>query len=140
MFDLLDVTLLMLLVAGLAWFWHGHGIREQALMLAKRHCTRMDIELLDGNVAFRRFAILHDGKGFRRLARLYDFEFTVTGEQRLKGTISMFGRHFAGIELAPHPILDETPTEEPVATQHSSANVVRLSDWKAQHSPRHKRH
>lgn len=140
MFDLLDVTLLMLLIAILAWFWHGHGIREQALRLAKRHCERLDVELLDGNVAFRRLAILRDGKGFRRLARLYDFEFTVTGEQRLQGTISMFGRHFAGIELALHPILDEPESREPVATQHKGDNVVRLSDWKAQHSARQTRH
>ena len=81
MINLFDVFLLMLFAAVCAWLWRGHGIRERALAFAKQHCAKLDVELLDGAVALRRLAIQRDGKGHRRLARLYDFEFTVTGEQ-----------------------------------------------------------
>jgi hypothetical protein len=127
MIDLLDVFLLMLFAAFCAWMWRGHGIRERALGLAKQHCAKLDVELLDGAVALRRLAILRDARGHRRLARLYDFEFTVTGEQRLRGQISMFGQHLGRIELQPHPVLDAQP--EPVATQGRD-KVIRLEDWR----------
>lgn len=127
MIELFDVFLLMLFVAACAWLWRGHGIRERALLLAKQHCARLDIELLDGAVALQRLAWLRDAQGHRRLARLYDFEFTVTGEQRLRGQISMFGQRLGSIELQPHPILARQP--EPVATQHES-KVVMLEHWR----------
>ena len=66
MIDLLDVLLLMLFATACAWLWRGHGIRERALALAKQHCAKLDVELLDGNVAFRRLALLRDSRGNRR--------------------------------------------------------------------------
>ena len=105
-----------------AWFWRGHGIRERALELVKRHCAKLDIELLDGNVALRRLALLPDARGRKRLARVYGFEFTVTGEQRHIGSIVMFGRYPGRIELAPHPF------REP---EQQSAQVIELDRWRA---------
>ncbi|MWV14867.1 DUF3301 domain-containing protein [Pseudomonas sp. L-22-4S-12] len=130
MLSLADLTLLLLCAAVAAWLWRGHGIRERALELVKRHCAKLDIELLDGNVALRGLALRRDTHGHRRLARLYDFEFTVTGEQRLSGSISMFGQQLGRIELDAYPI--STPQEEPVATQHE-AKVIQLQDWKRRH-------
>jgi hypothetical protein len=48
MIELFDVFLLMLFAAVCAWLWRGHGIRERALLLAKQHCAKLDIELLNG--------------------------------------------------------------------------------------------
>ncbi|MGL4315563.1 MAG: DUF3301 domain-containing protein [Pseudomonas sp.] len=131
MLSLADLTLLLLFAAVAAWLWRGHGIRERALQLAKQHCTRLDIELLDGNVALRGLAIQRDARGQRRLARLYAFEFTVTGEQRLAGSISMFGQQLGRIELDAYPIA--TPDEPPVATQQPAGKVIQLQDWKRRH-------
>lgn len=131
MLSLADLFLLLLFVAAVAWLWRGHGIRERALQLAKQHCARLDIELLDGNVALRRLAVQRDARGQRRLARIYGFEFTVTGEQRLAGSISMFGQQLGRIELDAYPIT--TPDEAPVATQQPAAKVIQLQDWKRRH-------
>ena len=38
----------------------------RALALAKQHCAKLDVELLDGNVAFLRLALLRDSRGQRR--------------------------------------------------------------------------
>ena len=128
MINLFDILLLILFAAACAWLWRGHGIRERALDYAKRHCARFDVELLDGAVALRRLAIERDSRGHRRLARHYDFEFTVNGDQRLNGQLTMYGPHLARIELAPHPVFEVQP--EPVAVQTPS-NVIELAQWRS---------
>ncbi|MEN0105241.1 MAG: DUF3301 domain-containing protein [Pseudomonas sp.] len=162
MFTLGNMFVLMLLAAGAAWLWHAHGLRERALERVKQHCQRMEVILLDDNVALRKVALLPDAKGRRRLARVYGFEFTVTGEQRHAGTITMFGQHVGGIELAPHPFV-EKPTQmheqpsvvgdsvvmdhgsdsvidvvpERVSPRPTTSNVVQLSDWRRKHDKLH---
>ena len=163
MIDLLDVLLLMLFATACAWLWRGHGIRERALALAKQHCAKLDVELLDGNVAFRRLALLRDSRGQRRVARIYGFEFTVTGEQRHSGRIVLFGRVPALIELAPHPFREPAagigavaggepapaaPAPEPAAAAAATPDrqtvaagaaphprVVSLDEWRRRRPP-----
>ncbi|MBK3873867.1 DUF3301 domain-containing protein [Stutzerimonas sp. R40042] len=120
MLTLSNLFLFMLLAAAAAWLWHSHGIRERALQAVRRHCQKLDVELLDGNVAFRKLTLLPDARGQRRLARIYGFEFTVTGEQRHPGTIVMFGAQVGRIELAAHPF---QPADEP-------GRVIQLDDWR----------
>jgi len=128
MLTLGNIFVLMLLATGAAWLWHNHGLRERALERVKRHCAKLDIELLDGNVALRKIAFVKDANGRRRLARIYNFEFTVTGETRHAGTITQFGAHSAQIELAPYPMPYEEKPPMP------SAEVIELSQWRQDHS------
>ncbi|HEX8594159.1 MAG TPA: DUF3301 domain-containing protein [Pseudomonas sp.] len=126
MLTLGNMFVLMLLATGAAWLWHSHGLRERALERVKQHCARLDLELLDGNVALRRLTFARDAQGRKRLARVYNFEFTVTGEQRHPGTITMFGAHSAQIELAPYPFEIKTPPP--------SAQIIQLSEWRQEHN------
>lgn len=121
MLTLGNLFLFMLLAVAGAWLWHSHGIRERALLAVRRHCKKLDVELLDGNVAFRKLTLQPDARGRRRLARLYGFEFTVTGEQRHPGTIVMYGAQVGRIELAAHPF---EPADEP------GGQVIQLDDWR----------
>lgn len=123
MFELFDMFLLMLFATACAWLWHAHGLRERALELVKQHCAKTDIELLDDNVALRRLALLPDARSRKRLARVYGFEFTVTGEQRHEGSITLFGKHLGRIELAAHPLREPPP----------SAQVIEMQQWRALH-------
>ncbi|CAD5107128.1 DUF3301 domain-containing protein [Zestomonas carbonaria] len=137
MLTLGNLFVLMLLATAGAWLWHAHGLRERALELVKQHCARADVLLLDDNVALRRIALLPDARGRKRLARVYGFEFTVTGEQRHAGSIILFGRHLGGIELAPHPFDARAEADAPVPLEHppveSNAKVISLNDWRRQH-------
>lgn len=123
---LFDMLLLMLFAACCAWLWRGFGIREQALQRARQHCAQLDVELLDGNVAFQGFAWRRDGRGRRRLSRRYAFEFTVTGEQRLQGELFMWGPRLLAIELQAHPI----PPEQ--AQRPQQGEVIDLQQWRRQ--------
>jgi len=126
MLTLGNLFVLMLLATAGAWLWHSHGIRERALERVKQHCTKLDLELLDDNVALRRLAFIPDANGRKRFARVYNFEFTVTGEQRHPGTITMFGAHTAQIELAPYPFEIKTP--------QPTAEIIELSQWRQEHN------
>lgn len=122
MLTLGNLFILLILAGAVAWLWHAHGIRERALLAVRRHCQKLDVELLDDNVAFKRLALLRDASGRRRLARVYGFEFTVTGEQRHVGQLVMFGVHVGRIELEAHPF---RAGDEP-----SSGQVIQLDDWR----------
>ena len=133
MLTLGNLFVLMLFATVGAWLWHNHGLRERALDRVKQHCSKLGIELLDGNVALKRIAFIRDASGRRRLARVYNFEFTVTGETRHNGTITQFGAHSAQIELAPYPVpFDET--EPVVDVVKPRAEVIELSQWRQEHS------
>jgi hypothetical protein len=82
MLTLENLFVLMLVATAGAWLWHNHGLREKALERVKQHCAKLDLELLDDAVALKRIAFVRDANGRKRLARIYAFEFTVTGEQR----------------------------------------------------------
>ncbi|MBC3382897.1 DUF3301 domain-containing protein [Pseudomonas sp. SWRI12] len=136
MLTLGNIFVLMLLASGGAWLWHNHGLRERALARVVQHCANLKIELLDGNVALKKIGFVKDANGRRRLARVYTFEFTVTGESRHSGTITQFGAHSAHIELAPYPMpFEETPPTpiEPVQTR-PRAEVIELSQWRQEHN------
>ncbi|TNB89567.1 DUF3301 domain-containing protein [Pseudomonas sp. Fig-3] len=136
MLTLGNIFVLMLLATAGAWLWHNHGLRERALARVMQHCANLKIELLDGNVALKKIGLVKDASGRRRLARIYNFEFTVTGESRHSGTITQFGAHSAQIELAPYPMPFEesAPTPiEPVQTR-PRAEVIELSQWRQEHN------
>jgi hypothetical protein len=124
MLDLADLSILLLLAGIAAWLWRGHGIRERALALVRQHCAKADVLLLDDNVALQRLRWLPDQRGQRRLARVYGFEFTVTGEQRHTGSISMFGQQLGKIQLAAHPFSPSEQVDRPLA------QVIQLQDWR----------
>lgn len=94
----------LLVALAIAWLWRGHGVRERALSFVRQHCDKQQVQLLDGNVALKGWRIIRDGKGQKRLARVYGFEFTVTSQERLAGTVAMFGQHLAQIELQAYPM------------------------------------
>lgn len=141
MFTLGNLTLFLACAALGAWLWHSHGIRERALAAVRRHCDKASVVLLDDHVAFRRLGLVADGQGRRRLARVYDFEFTVTGEQRHNGSITMYGPRVGRIELAPHPMLSDpaSPAPAPVSIVEpplrKGGQVVSLADWRSRHRP-----
>ncbi|MCO7505079.1 MULTISPECIES: DUF3301 domain-containing protein [unclassified Pseudomonas] len=126
MLTLENLLVLMLLATAGTWLWHNHGLREKALERVKQHCAKLDLELLDGNVALKRIGFVRDANGRKRLARVYNFEFTVTGEHRHPGTVTQFGAHTMQIELAPYPFEIKPPVQ--------GGNVIEMNQWRQEHN------
>ena len=132
-----ELTAWLLVLLTIAWIWRGHGVRERALWYVRRHCEQEQVQLLDGNVALKGWRIVLDGKGQKRLARLYGFEFTVTSHERLSGTVAMFGRFLAKIEMQAYPIPDSSESGDAAVVEHYTPqqrstrenNVIELQHW-----------
>lgn len=76
--------------------------RELAISFARRRCTELELQLLDQTVSSAKTRIFRAAGGGLRLRRTYTFDFTATGDERYRGSISMLGNRLETIELQAH--------------------------------------
>ena len=88
--------LLILALIALAWLWlDSLKAREIAMRAARAACAAEGLMLLDDTVAIRAIKPVRDDDGRLTLQRAYDFEFSDTGNNRLKGAVVMVGHRVA---------------------------------------------
>ena len=86
-----SLLFLALLLLG-AWFWlDSMRAREIACGISRETCDRLGVQFLDDTVALQRLRAARNGAGHLRLLRTYQFDYSDTGEQRNKGSISLLG-------------------------------------------------
>jgi hypothetical protein len=85
--------ILFLLVAlALGWLWlDSLRAREIAVRAARDACTADGLLLLDDTVAIAALRTARTAAGHITLERSYDFEYSDTGNNRLKGGITLRG-------------------------------------------------
>jgi|SRR5688572_2155608 len=85
--------LLLLFALGvLIWLWlDSLKAREVAMRAARAACAGEGLMLLDDTVAIRTIKPVRDDNGRMAVQRAYDFEFSDTGNNRLKGSVVMIG-------------------------------------------------
>ena len=97
--DFLDILGLLFLAAA-GWLWYDSlRAREMAVAATRAACTSENLLLLDDTVAIRRISLGRDANGVLRLRRIYDFEYSDTGNDRSAGRIAMHGHRVRRIEL-----------------------------------------
>lgn len=97
--DLLDL-LGLLLLAAIGWLWYDSlNVREIAVSATKAACNSENLLLLDDTVAIKRIGLGRDGDGLMRLRRVYDFEYSDTGNDRSAGSIVLLGSRVLVINL-----------------------------------------
>lgn len=102
LFDLLG----LLLPAAVVWLWlDSLNARETAVSATKAACNAESLLLLDDTVAIQRISLGRDGDGVLRIRRVYDFEYSDTGNDRRTGSIAMLGSRILVINLS----LPDTP-------------------------------
>lgn len=95
---------LFLILIGLFW-WHDRGVKQKAYLLAKRRCEQIDVQLLDQNVRLTNMKLRKTEGGPFCIERTFGFEFTVTGERRYTGTLTMHGSRLHSFETQAHQLL-----------------------------------
>ena len=109
---MIEFLTLLIFIAG-AWFWtDSMRAREAALDAGRRACTAEGVQLLDWTVMLNQTRLGRDDEGRLRVKRVYEFEFSDTGNNRIKGSITLLGQELLSLNL-------------PVAT-HIPSNVVQL--------------
>ena len=97
--ELLGVVLL----AGLAWLAMDNlRAREAAIDAARRACAGDGVQLLDDTVMLVSLRIARDGGSRAVLRRVYQFEFSDTGNNRLAGAVTLVGSRVDTLYLEAH--------------------------------------
>lgn len=98
--DLLDLIGILLLAA-VAWLWlDSLRAREAAMAAARAACGRAGLLLLDDTVAITRVRLGRGADGTLRLARIYAFEYSDSGDDRHPGSVALLGSRVGDVRLA----------------------------------------
>ena len=86
----------ILVLAALAWLWlDSLKAREAAVRAAREVCAAEGLMFLDDTVAISNLKPVRDNDGNLTLQRSYNFEYSDTGDNRLKGSVVMQGHRVA---------------------------------------------
>jgi len=101
-FDIMDILALTVPVA-IGWLWFDSlRARESAVRAARLACDADGVQLLDATVALASLRLQRGDNGWVALRRIYRFEFSDTGNNRLDGSITVLGAGVQALYLAPH--------------------------------------
>jgi hypothetical protein len=91
------------MIAGAVWLWFDSlRSRESAVRAARLACDADGVQLLDATVALAALGLQRRDDGWAALRRIYSFEFSDTGNNRLHGSITLIGARVQALYLAPH--------------------------------------
>lgn len=101
--NLSDILVGLLIASLAALWWQGYAVKEKATRHVKQHCKKLDLQLLDDTVALYKVSPVWQ-KGQLRIRRIYQFEFSTTGETRYQGFVTYVGKKPDGVQLPAHRI------------------------------------
>jgi len=102
---MIELLTLLIFIAG-AWFWtDSMRAREAALDAGRRACAAEGVQLLDWTVMLKQTRLGRDEEGRVRVKRVYEFEFSDTGDNRIKGSITLLGRELLALNLPVAPLI-----------------------------------
>jgi hypothetical protein len=85
-------TLILLVLLMASWFaWASLRAREAAIAATRAACRAEELLFLDDTVAIESVWPVRDERGQLKLRRVYSFEFSDTGNNRRKGTVTLIG-------------------------------------------------
>jgi len=91
------------LAAGAGWFWFDSmRARETAVRRGRETCVSRGLLFLDDTVALDSLGFMRGARGRLMLRRTYRFEFSDTGNNRLRGSVVMAGARVEIVSLEPH--------------------------------------
>jgi hypothetical protein len=92
--------LLLVILAGMAWFWWDSlQKREIAVRAARQLCQKAAVQFLDDSVALIRMRLRRDSQQRIRLYREYAFEYSSQGDDRLAGRVYLLGDRLLSVDL-----------------------------------------
>ena len=80
----------------------SQNARQIAVKAAFAHCKERDVQLLDATVSVHRVWVKRDARRYWRFWRSYTFEFSPTGNERLRGQVVLLGKTTESIVLEPY--------------------------------------
>ena len=95
--------LTVLVLGGVVWFWFDSlKAREAGLEAARRACLREGLQFLDETVVGHGIRFARDDNGHLVLRRGFDFEYSLSGDDRYRGAVVIEGRDVVLVDTAQH--------------------------------------
>lgn len=94
-----DLLFVLILLALLAFWWDSLGARQAARLAGRRACEREGAQFLDDSVAVSRIRFQRDGRGRLMFYRQYRFEYSRSGEDRLRGQVDLLGKQVLRVDM-----------------------------------------
>ncbi len=94
----------MLIGLGLfVWIWWDTlKAREAGIQAARDSCLREQVQLLDDTVVCRSLRPARNEMGQFTLRRVYDFEYSGSGNDRYRGSVMLLGREVVMLDISEH--------------------------------------
>ena len=90
----------LVVLAGGAWLWlDSLKARDAGIAAARAACQSEDLQLLDDTVAIASLRLARNDDGRLLLRRVYDFEYSDTGDNRRNGSVVMLGHRVVVLKL-----------------------------------------
>lgn len=131
-------TALALLALGAlaAWFWQDSlAARELANAAAIDACERLNLQFLDGTVAFATLKFVRGTHSLFSLRRTYVFDYTANSIERRQGFVVLTGRRVDSVGYArgdEHRTPESRNIEETSGrSQPPASNVLSIEEWRA---------
>jgi hypothetical protein len=99
-----EILGLLVLVAGGWLFWDSLKAREGANAAMRSACKTEGLLFLDDTVALDSVWPVRNDEGRVRLRRVYGFEYSDTGQNRRKGTMTMVGQRVSVLYIGPRSV------------------------------------
>lgn len=99
----------LILLCLLGWFWlDSIKVRELGIQAARSACRREGVQFLDETVSISALRLARDADGRLRLRRVYDFEFSASGDDRQRGSVMLLGSEVTMLDIGPRRTPDFT--------------------------------
>lgn len=104
---ILEIASLALLGA-LVWFWlDSLRARDAAVVAARRACESESLQFLDDTVSLAGLKLERDDDDVLRFRRVYNFEYSDTGDNRRRGSVVMLGRRVMLLNVGLRAVPDQ---------------------------------
>lgn len=97
--NLHELLLLVITVAGIAFWLDNLKAREIGIAAAQTACHDEGCQFLDDTVVGRSLRLARDDSGRLRLRRVYSFEYSDNGDNRRSGSVTLLGHEVELLHL-----------------------------------------
>jgi len=90
----------LVLIGAALWLWmESMRTRERATAVCRRACHGEGVQLLDETVALRALRLARRARGGYQVRRIYEFEYSRDGADRLRGCVVVNGGQVDAVHL-----------------------------------------
>ena len=106
-----DFSVALVLTTLFLYWLDSIRAKEIATGHARQACKKVMLEFLDETVVIKKLRLRRNTLGRLGFYRVYQFEFTSTGEHRYKGRVTLLGKQLVATEMEPYQV-NEMPSIE----------------------------